>query len=70
MTDLTWRKSSRSLKSWDIKCCELALMKDGRIAFRNSKDPTGPVVIYTKAEVTAFFEGVRAGEFDDLLTAA
>lgn len=70
MDGLIWRKSSRSLKSWDIKCVEVAPMRDGRIAFRNSKDPTGPVVIYTKAEVTAFFEGVRAGEFDDLLSAA
>jgi hypothetical protein len=70
MDELIWRKSSRSYDWKELKCVEVAPMHDGRIAFRNSKDPTGPVVIYTKDEVTAFFEGVRAGEFDDLLVAA
>jgi hypothetical protein len=33
---------------------------------RNSRDPQGPALVYTKAEVAAFLAGVRNGEFDDL----
>ena len=31
---------------------------------RDSKDSAGPVLSFTRAEWTAFLQGVRAGEFD------
>jgi len=36
-------------------------------AVRNSRYPDGPALIYTHAEVAALIEGVKMGEFDDLL---
>lgn len=45
---------------------ELAELADGGIAVRNSRHPTGPTLIYTRAEISAFIRGVRGGEFDDL----
>ena len=36
------------------------------IAMRDSKDPDGPVLMYTPAELSAFLHGAKAGEFDDL----
>lgn len=33
---------------------------------RNSRDPSGPVLVYTRAEIAAFLDGARRGEFDDL----
>jgi hypothetical protein len=33
---------------------------------RNSRDPDGPALIYTRRELAAFIHGARAGEFDDL----
>jgi hypothetical protein len=61
---LRWRKSSASNPTGN--CVELAALAGGRIAVRNSRDPSGPVLVYTRAELAAFLDGVRAGEFDDL----
>ena len=47
-------------------CVELAELTGGMVAVRNSRQPTGPVLIYTRAEITAFIQGVQRGEFDDL----
>lgn len=38
----------------------------GQIGMRNSRDPDGPALIYTRRELAAFIHGARAGEFDDL----
>lgn len=61
---LRWRKSSASNPTGN--CVELAALAGGRIAVRNSRHPSGPVLVYTRAEIAAFLTGVRAGEFDDL----
>jgi hypothetical protein len=44
----------------------VAALPDGAIAVRNSRDPAGPALVYTRAEVAAFLTGVKNGEFDDL----
>jgi len=41
-------------------------MADGAIAVRNSRHPSGPALIYTRAEIEAFLAGAKNGEFDDL----
>ncbi len=38
----------------------------GAVAVRNSRDPHGPALVYTRAEIAAFIAGAKAGEFDDL----
>jgi hypothetical protein len=64
---VTWQKSRRSNPSGN--CVELAkLPHDGGIAVRNSRDPDGPALIYTLAEVEAFILGARDGDFDNLIT--
>jgi hypothetical protein len=37
---------------------------DNRIAVRDSKDRSGPVLLFTPREWEAFVGGVRGGEFD------
>jgi hypothetical protein len=45
---------------------EVAELPDGGIAVRNSRHPSGPALVYTRAEIAAFLTGVKNGEFDDL----
>jgi hypothetical protein len=42
-------------------------MSDGRIAVRNSNDPYGPTVLFSRAELHAWVLGCKNGEFDDLI---
>ncbi len=62
---VTWQKSGRSNPSGN--CVECAVLPDGGVAVRNSRDPEGPALIYTAAEIEAFIFGVRDGDFDNLL---
>ncbi|GIF66765.1 hypothetical protein Ais01nite_48000 [Asanoa ishikariensis] len=67
-TDLgavTWVKSRRSGAQGN--CVELARLADGAVAVRNSRDPEGPALVFTPAEMTALFQGVRDGEFDHFI---
>lgn len=52
LRQVTWRKSSHSNPSGD--CVELAELADGQIALRNSRYPSGPTLIFTRAEMAAF----------------
>lgn len=61
-----WRKSRHS--NPDGSCLEVALLPDAEgIAVRNSRDPDGPALIYTPAEIEAFLLGAKDGEFDYLI---
>ena len=59
-----WRKSTTSNPSGN--CVEAAALPDGSVALRNSREPDGAALVYTRAEIAAFLLGVRNGEFDDL----
>lgn len=60
-----WRKSRRSNPSGN--CVELAELPGGAVAVRNSRHPSGPALIYTRAEIAAFIHGAKEGDFDDLV---
>jgi len=62
-TGLEWRKSQRSTNNG--ACVEVSSV-GGQIALRDSKDPDGPILVYTPDEWSAFLHGTKNGEFDDL----
>ena len=53
---VTWQKSRRSNPSGN--CVECAVLPNGDVAVRNSRDPEGPALIYTPAEIEAFLAKV------------
>lgn len=48
-------------------CVEVKRLPDGRVAFRQSKDPDGPALIYEVNEISAFLRGVKRGQADHLV---
>ncbi|MEV0391768.1 DUF397 domain-containing protein [Polymorphospora rubra] len=56
-----WRKSTRS--GGGDNCVEVAT-ENGTIGIRDSKDPTGPILTFTRTEWAAFLAGVRSRSFD------
>ena len=65
LTDVTWQKSRHSNPNG--ACVEVAVLSDGEIAVRNSRFPSGPALVYTRAEIAAFLAGAKDGEFDHVL---
>ncbi|MER5526443.1 DUF397 domain-containing protein [Streptomyces sp. NPDC002677] len=61
----SWIKSRHS--NAEGNCVEVAPLGDGGIAIRNSRDPDGPALVYTPAELAAFLAGAKEGEFDHLV---
>jgi len=59
----TWRKSARSGPDGG-NCVEVAELTGGYRGVRDSKNPTGPALIFTANEWSAFIGGVKDGEFD------
>ena len=65
LTDVAWQKSRHSNPNG--ACVEVAVLPDGEIAVRNSRFPSGPALVYTRAEIAAFLAGAKDGEFDHVL---
>jgi len=62
LTHACWRKSAYSATTG--ACVEVAELTGGHHAVRDSKDPSGPALIFTPAEWTTFTTAVRSGNFD------
>ncbi|MFJ6101841.1 DUF397 domain-containing protein [Streptomyces sp. NPDC092359] len=63
LPDARWTKAMASDGRDD--CVELAQVGEN-IAMRNSRDPQGPALIFTRSELVAFFDGVSKGEFTQM----
>ena len=48
-------------------CLEAKKLPGGRVALRQSTDPSGPALILEANEISAFVTGAKAGLADDLL---
>jgi len=62
LSEAKWFKSSRSTSGSD--CVEVAHLADSMVAVRDSKNPTGPALVFTPSEWDAFTAGLQNGEFN------
>jgi Domain of unknown function (DUF397) len=58
----SWVKSSFSFANGN--CVEVAELSGGSFGIRDSRDPGGPVLRFTRGEWAAFLRGARRGELD------
>ncbi|MEW2085152.1 DUF397 domain-containing protein [Streptomyces sp. NPDC005283] len=65
LNSVTWIKSSHSNATGN--CVEMAALPGGNVAVRNSRDPQGATLVYTRDEIAAFVAGARAGDFDSVI---
>ncbi|MEU0394949.1 DUF397 domain-containing protein [Streptomyces sp. NPDC006208] len=65
LNSVIWIKSSRSNATGN--CVEMASLPGGYVAVRNSRDPQGPALVYTRDEIAAFVTGAREGDFDSMI---
>ena len=64
LKDVQWRRAGGGGTGEGV---EMARLPGGQIAVRNSADPDGPALIYTRAEIEALIGGAQDGDFDALL---
>lgn len=58
LSQANWFKSSRSGGSKE--CVEVAFLNGGNVAVRDSKDPSGPALVFSPGEWDAFTTEVGA----------
>jgi hypothetical protein len=56
----TWLRSARCTNG---DCVEVAFL-GGEVALRDSKDKSGPMLVFSAAEWRAFLHNARSGRFD------
>ncbi|MGW1278886.1 DUF397 domain-containing protein [Streptomyces tsukubensis] len=61
---VVWLKARASIGMGE--CVELARLPEGGVALRNSRNPEGPVLVFSSAELRAFLKGAKGSEFDHL----
>lgn len=62
LTGANWFKSSFSRPNGE--CVEAAHLAEGRVGVRDSKNPSGPALVFDGSAWDGFLSGLRAGEFD------
>ncbi|MEU1955248.1 DUF397 domain-containing protein [Nocardia rhamnosiphila] len=58
LVDAVWFKSSRS--TGGKECVEVAHLRSGLVGVRDSKNPTGPALVFGPGEWDSFTAGLRA----------
>ncbi|GGL47342.1 DUF397 domain-containing protein [Nocardia jinanensis] len=62
LSEAKWFKSRRS--GGTKECVEVAFLGGGRVGVRDSKNPTGPALVFTAAEWDTFTGSTSGGRSD------
>lgn len=62
LAGVTWLKSKHS--GCLGNCVDVAVLNNGEVAMRNSRDPSGPALILSRDEMAAFLGSTKDGEFE------
>nr|WP_240772595.1 DUF397 domain-containing protein [Nocardia sp. CS682] len=62
MTGARWKTSSYSESG--SQCVEVAFLDGGRVGVRDSKNPGGPALVFTRGDWAAFLACANRGEFN------
>lgn len=62
LSGATWFKSSYSSASRD--CVEVAFLREGSVGVRDSKNRTGPALVFTPSEWDSFTARIASGELE------
>ncbi|WP_405133688.1 DUF397 domain-containing protein [Nocardia sp. NBC_01388] len=57
--DAVWRRGDDNAEG-----VEIAFLSSGNIGLRDSRNPDGPVLVFTPGEWRAFVAGAKDGEFN------
>jgi len=63
LDDVTWRKSSYSGSNGG-NCVEVAALPGNVLAVRDSKNPDGPALTFSRAEWRTFTTALKTGALD------
>lgn len=63
LSQAVWKKSSRSGDSGG-NCVEVAGNLPGVVAVRDSKNPTGPALLFSPDTWESFTDSLKSGKFD------
>ncbi|MFC5182840.1 DUF397 domain-containing protein [Actinomadura harenae] len=68
MTDLQWRKATRSTSDGGecVECADLERVAglSGRVGVRDSKNPVGPALVLPRSAARDLLIRIKAGEHD------
>ncbi|HUN36976.1 MAG TPA: DUF397 domain-containing protein [Trebonia sp.] len=59
LTTLRWHKATRSNPTG--ACVELAQLPGDKVALRNSRDPAGPTLVFTRSAIAALVIAAKSG---------
>ncbi|TLF77308.1 DUF397 domain-containing protein [Nocardia cyriacigeorgica] len=61
LSNAVWRKSTRS--SGSKECVEVAFVDGNHVGVRDSKNPTGPALVFAPTAWNAFTTALSSGKF-------
>lgn len=64
LSGAVWRKSTLSGGNGG-SCVEVASLASGRVGVRDSKDRSGPALIFTSSQWRAFIGDIKNGDFEE-----